>query len=122
MEEVQRTNNVTCNYIIGRPHRAHCKSLTNKNIQIIKKKEKKKDGYRSGGGYLQIRIFYILSTKKHRENGKSTGKTQVKHREFGINWSVATLFHNLKNFMMLVSNFSSQKVNVCESLIRRMIE
>ena len=34
---------------------------------------KGKDGY---GGYLQIKIFYFLSTKKHRENGKSTGKTQ----------------------------------------------
>ena len=30
-------------------------------------------------------------TKKHRENGRSTGKSQGKHREFGINWSVATL-------------------------------
>ena len=37
---------------------------------------KGKDGYGSGGGYLQIKIFYYLSTKKHRENGKNTGKTQ----------------------------------------------
>ena len=48
-----------------------------------------------GGGCLQIKIFYFLSTKKHRENGKSTGKTQGKHREFGICWSVATLIDNL---------------------------
>ena len=52
---------------------------------------KGKDGYGSGGGYLQIKIFYYLLMKKHRENGKSTGKRQGKHREFGINWSVATL-------------------------------
>ena len=56
---------------------------------------KGKDGYGGGGGYLQIKIFYFLSTKKHRENGKSTGKTQGKHREFGINWSVATLKSHL---------------------------
>ena len=49
------------------------------------------DGYGGGGGYLEIKIFYFLSTKKHRYNGKSTGKTQGKHREFSINWSVATL-------------------------------
>ena len=52
---------------------------------------KGKDGYGVGGGNLQIKIFYFLLTKKHRENGKSTGKRQGKHREFGINWSVATL-------------------------------
>ena len=39
----------------------------------------------------KLKYFIILSTKKHRENGKSTGKKQGKHREFGINWSVATL-------------------------------
>ena len=37
---------------------------------------KQKDGYRSSAGYLPIQIFYFLSTKKHRENGKSTGKIQ----------------------------------------------
>ena len=37
---------------------------------------KGKDGYGGGGGYLQIKIFYFLLTKKHRENGKSSGKTQ----------------------------------------------
>ena len=52
---------------------------------------KGKDGYDGGGGYLQIKIFYFLSTKKHRQNGKSTGKMQRKHREFGIIWNVATL-------------------------------
>ena len=43
------------------------------------------------GGYLQIKIFYFLSTKKYMENGKSTEKMQGKHGEFGINWSVATM-------------------------------
>ena len=54
---------------------------------------KGKDGYGDDGGYLQIKIFYCLSTKKHRKNGKSTGKTQRKHGEFGINSSVATLIY-----------------------------
>ena len=52
---------------------------------------KRKGKLWGGGGYLQIKIFYFLSTNKHRENGKSTGKMQGKHREFGINGSVATL-------------------------------
>ena len=39
----------------------------------------------------KFKYFNFLSTKKHRENGKSTGKTQGNHREFGINCSVATL-------------------------------
>ena len=50
---------------------------------------KGKDGYGGGGGYLPIKIFYFLLTKK-----KNTGKmarAQGKHGEFGINWSVATL-------------------------------
>ena len=42
------------------------------------------DGYGGGRGYLQIKIFYFLATKK------TQGKWQ-EHREFGINWSVATL-------------------------------
>ena len=49
---------------------------------------KGKDGYGDDGGYLQIKVFYCLSTK---ENGNSTGKTRGKHKEFGINSSVATL-------------------------------
>ena len=44
---------------------------------------KGKDGYGDDGRYLEIKIFYCLSTKKYRENGKSSGKTQGKHREFG---------------------------------------
>ena len=36
-------------------------------------------------------LFFVA--KKHRENGKSTGKIQGKHREFGLDQSVATLFH-----------------------------
>ena len=58
---------------------------------------KRKDGYGSGGGYLQIfRKYFIVILSWHkktwtRENGKSTGKRQGKDREFGINWSVATL-------------------------------
>ena len=40
-----------------------------------------------GGGYLQIKIFYFLSTK----NTGKMARAQGKHREFGINWSVATL-------------------------------
>ena len=51
----------------------------------------KKDIYWGTGHYLQIKIFYFLLTKVCRENGKSTGKLQGKHREFGIDWSVATL-------------------------------
>ena len=35
-----------------------------------------------GGGCLQIKIFYFFVDKK----------TQGNHREFGINWSVATLY------------------------------
>ena len=41
---------------------------------------KGKDGYGGGGSYLQIKIFSFLLTKKHGENGKSTGKMQGKHR------------------------------------------
>ena len=41
--------------------------------------------------HLQIKIFYFLSMKKHREKAKSTGKTQGKHREFCLDGSVATL-------------------------------
>ena len=36
-------------------------------------------------------FIFCRQKKKHRENGKSTGKTQGNHREFGINCSVATL-------------------------------
>ena len=39
----------------------------------------------------KLKDFIFLLTKKHRENGRSTGKTQGKRREFGIDWSVATL-------------------------------
>ena len=49
---------------------------------------KGKDGYGGGRGYLQIKIFYLLSTKKQgkwQEHLEKTGKT-------GINWSVATLY------------------------------
>ena len=35
---------------------------------------KGKNDHVGGGGYLQIKIFSV--DKKHRENGKSTGKTQ----------------------------------------------
>ena len=51
----------------------------------------RKDGYGSGGGYLQIKIFYYLSTKKTRKMARAQGK----HREFGINWSVATLHEHM---------------------------
>ena len=50
---------------------------------------KGKDGYGGGGGYLPIKIFYFFVDKK--KTGKMA-RAQGKHREFGINWSVATLF------------------------------
>ena len=40
-----------------------------------------------GGGYLQIKVFYFLSTK----NTGKMARAQGKHRDLGINWSVATL-------------------------------
>ena len=39
---------------------------------------------------VEAKLLFFVH-KKHEENGKSTGKTQGKHRDFGINWSVATL-------------------------------
>ena len=42
-----------------------------------------------GRGYLQIKIFYFFVDKK--KTGK-IARAQGKHREFGINWSVAALF------------------------------
>ena len=39
-----------------------------------------------------VNILIFLLTKKRRENGKSIGKRLGKHREFSINWSVATLY------------------------------
>ena len=52
---------------------------------------KRKDGYECGRGYLKIKIFYFLSTQKHRENGKRTGQIQGKDREFSIDCIVETL-------------------------------
>ena len=40
--------------------------------------------------FTNLNILFFVN-KKHRENGKSTGKRQGKDREFGINRSVATL-------------------------------
>ena len=70
---------------------------------------KGEDGYGSGGGYLQTKIFYYLSTKKHRENDKSTGKRQGKQREFGINWSVATLSKNFLFILTKIGNLTLQQ-------------
>ena len=44
-----------------------------------------------GRDHLQSKIFYFFVDKKHRENAKSTGKRQGKHREFCLDGSVATL-------------------------------
>ena len=45
--------------------------------------------------------YFIFCRQKHRENGKSTGKMQGKHREFGINWSVATLIYHRRNKIII---------------------
>ena len=39
----------------------------------------------------KLKYFNFLSMKKHREKAKSTGKKQGKHREFCLDWSMATL-------------------------------
>ena len=39
-----------------------------------------------GGGFLQIKIFNFFVDKK---NTGKMARAQGKHREFGINWSVA---------------------------------
>ena len=63
--------------------------------------------------------YFILcrqKKKKNRENGKSTRKTQGKHREFCFNWSVATLnvtekLKDCPNGKLSINIFLAESVN-----------
>ena len=44
--------------------------------------------------FTNLNILFFVDKKtqgKWQEHGENTGKTQGKHREFGVSWSVATL-------------------------------
>ena len=55
----------------------------------------------------KVKYFIFLSIKKHRENAKSTGKRQGKHREFCLDGSVATLL-NLITLISASHHYSCQ--------------
>ena len=60
----------------------------------------RKGGYGDDGGYFQIKIFYSLLTT----NTEKMARAQGKHREFVINWSLATLklfFRSTKKYVEL---------------------
>ena len=57
-----------------------------------------------GRDHSQTKIFYIFVYKKHREKAESTGKTQGKHREFCLDWNVATLNLDRKRLLTYFEN------------------
>ena len=65
------------------------------------------DGYGGGRDYSQIKIFYFFVSK----NTGKMARAQGKHREFGINWSVATLSHLDGTFQHCYKCFWSNAVS-----------
>ena len=69
-----------------------------------------------GGDYLQIKIFYFLPTKK---NTGKMARAQGKDREFGINWSVATLKENASGGVAVSAYLTSEQNSVWSERPRR---